>query len=81
MKTSKSYEVYYPSGHEFIQNEFLPSFYHNGPSGGYRNTRIKINRNNLEMRTVGCDFCADVNAQGSLGSFGLNWYQETFNQL
>ena len=68
MSATISYEVYLPEEFEFIQNQFLPSFYHNGPTGGYRNTRIKMTHGSLEMHTGNCDFCDDVNAGGSLGT-------------
>ena len=68
MSATMSYEVYLPEEFEFIQNQFLPSFYHNGPTSGYRNTRIKMTHGNLEMHTNNCDFCADINAVGSLGT-------------
>ena len=68
MSATISYEVYLPEEFEFIQNQFLPSFYHNGPTDGYRNTRIKMTHGNLEMHTSNCDFCADINAGGSLGA-------------
>ena len=68
MSATLSYEVYLPVEHEFIQNQFLPSFYHDGPSNGYRNTRLKMNNGNLELNTNNCDFCADINASGSLGT-------------
>ena len=68
MSATLSYEVYFPAGHEFIQNQFLPGFYHDGPTSGYRNTRIKLNNGNLQMHTNNCDYCADVNAGGNLGT-------------
>ena len=68
MSATLSYEVHLPEEFEFIQNQFLPSFYHNGPTDGYRNTRIKMTHGNLEMYTSNCDFCADINAGGSLGT-------------
>ena len=68
MSATISYEVFLPEEHEFIQNQFLPGFYHDGPTGGYRLARIKMTNGNLEMHTSNCDFCADVNAGGSLGT-------------
>ena len=30
MSATITYDVFYPEDHEFIQNEFLPGFYHDG---------------------------------------------------
>ena len=67
MSATIRYEVFYPFDHEFIENEYLPSFYHNGPSNGYRLTRLKMKNQILQMDTNHCDFCDEINAKGTLG--------------
>ena len=67
-KLGQSYEVFYPSDHEFIHEELLPSFYHNGPSDGYRVTQVKMSNKVLGMRTYDCDFCTAINDNGNLGT-------------
>ena len=57
--------------HEFIENEYLPSFYHDGPSDGYRLTRLKMKNPILQMDTNHCDFCDEINAKGALGKASL----------
>ena len=69
-KLNESYEVFYPSDHEFIHAEILPSFYHNGPSDGYRVTQLMMSNNVLKMNTYDCDFCTSVNDNGNLGKVG-----------
>ena len=66
-KPNESYEVFYPSDHEFIHAEILPSFYHNGPSDGYRVTQLMMSNNVLKMNTYDCDFCTSINDNGNLG--------------
>ena len=78
MSASISYEVYLPADFEFIQNQFLPGFYHDAPSG-YRLTRIKMSNANLQMHTNDCDFCAEANAGGSLGTMTTGvWHKIEF---
>ena len=67
MSATIRYEVFYPLDHEFIENEYLPSFYHNGPSNGYRLTRMKMKNQILQMDTNHCDFCDEIKAKGTLG--------------
>ena len=55
---------------KLFENEFnrfkFPTFV--SPPGGFRLTRIKMKNKKLELHTNGCDFCASVNAGGSLGT-------------
>ena len=68
MSATLSYEVFLTADFEFINNQFLPGLYHDGPTDGFRQTKIKMVNGNLEMLTNNCDFCAEVNAGGSLGT-------------
>ena len=76
-KLVESYEVFYPSDHEFIWSEILPSFYHNGPSDGYRVTQLMVNQNTLKMNTYDCDFCETINNNGDLGMDHIGPYKRT----
>ena len=44
MSATLTYEVFYPEDHEFIQNEFLPGFYHNGRVSYYLDMKIQVFR-------------------------------------
>ena len=68
MSATLAYSVYFPEGHEFIQNEVLPGFYSDGPTGDFRNFRLKIRNGNIILDTSKCDFCQTLNELGNLGS-------------
>lgn len=63
------YEVFYEADHEFIATEFLPGLYLSDLAGSdYKIARLHLANGNLKLGTSRCNFCSDVNDNGSLGN-------------
>ena len=64
-----AYDVYYEPDHEFIKNEYLPGLFMNDPNGGSQQSRAVIHMSNqqLKLQLSKCNYCAQVNDNGSFG--------------